>query len=77
MNKNFLTSREKDIFDMLIKNKSTKEISLILNISEKTVRNHVSCAESDIFCNKNCTKIQDGWIAQIFKRKGNISVYIP
>lgn len=23
------------------------------------------------------TKIQDGWIAQIFKRKGNISVYIP
>lgn len=60
MNKNFLTSREKDIFDMLIKNKSTKEISLILNISEKTVRNHVSCAESDIFVIKTVQKYKMG-----------------
>lgn len=37
-----LTTREREIFDLLIKNKSTKEIALILNISEKTVRNHIS-----------------------------------
>ncbi len=42
MNKNFLTKREKEIFDLLILNKSTKEISYDLNISEKTVRNHIS-----------------------------------
>lgn len=39
---NLLTSREKEIFLLLIKKKSTKEISLELNISEKTVRNHIS-----------------------------------
>lgn len=38
----FLTPREKEIFEMLVDEKSTKEISDILNISEKTVRNHIS-----------------------------------
>lgn len=42
MNLNILTKREKEVFDYLIKNKSTKEISLLLNITEKTVRNHIS-----------------------------------
>mgnify|MGYP003571678083 CR=1 FL=1 len=42
MHKNILTKREKEIFDLLILNKSTKEISYELNISEKTVRNHIS-----------------------------------
>ena len=42
MNKNILTSREKIVFNLLINNKSTKEIAEILNISEKTVRNHIS-----------------------------------
>ena len=42
MNKNRLTSREKEVFDLLICNKTTKEIAIILNISEKTVRNHIS-----------------------------------
>ena len=42
MNKNILTSREKEVFDLLICNKTTKEISKILKISEKTVRNHIS-----------------------------------
>lgn len=37
-----LTTREKEIFLLLIENKSTKEIASILNISEKTVRNHIS-----------------------------------
>ena len=40
--KNIITKREKEIFQLLIENKSTKEISNILNISEKTVRNQIS-----------------------------------
>lgn len=40
--KNIITKREKEIFELLIDNRSTKEISSILNISEKTVRNHIS-----------------------------------
>ena len=39
---NILTNREKEIFNLLITNKTTKEISNKLNISEKTVRNHIS-----------------------------------
>jgi LuxR family transcriptional regulator of spore coat protein len=42
MNKGILTKREKEVFDLLITNLSTKEIASILNISEKTVRNHIS-----------------------------------
>ncbi len=42
MNKSILTKREKEVFDLLILNKSTTDIALILNISEKTVRNHIS-----------------------------------
>ena len=37
-----LTPREKEIFNLLIDNYSTKDISDKLNISEKTVRNHIS-----------------------------------
>lgn len=37
-----LTKREREVFELLIKNNSTKDIALILNISEKTVRNHIS-----------------------------------
>ena len=40
--KNILTDREKEVFDLLILNKSTKEIAEGLSISEKTVRNHIS-----------------------------------
>ena len=40
--KGILTKREKEIFEMLIINKTTKEISKELEISEKTVRNHIS-----------------------------------
>lgn len=42
MNKKILTTREKEVFDLLILNKSTTEISEELYISEKTVRNHIS-----------------------------------
>ena len=42
MKRRILTNREKEVFELLIKNKSTKEIADKLKISEKTVRNHVS-----------------------------------
>ncbi len=42
MNKKILTTREKEVFSLLVKNYTTKEISSKLNISEKTVRNHIS-----------------------------------
>lgn len=44
MKNSILTSREKEVFELLIMNKSTKDISDILSISEKTVRNHISNA---------------------------------
>lgn len=42
MNKSILTKREKEIFELLIKNKTTTQIADTLGISEKTVRNHIS-----------------------------------
>jgi len=42
LNKGILTRREREVFELLIKNNSTKDIAIILNISEKTVRNHIS-----------------------------------
>ena len=44
MDKYILTKREKEVFKMLVTNKTTKEIAETLNISEKTVRNHISNA---------------------------------
>ena len=44
MKKSILTKREKQVFEMLIVNKTTKEIAEKLEISEKTVRNHISNA---------------------------------
>ena len=37
-----MTSREKEIFDLLVSNYATKDIAEKLGISEKTVRNHIS-----------------------------------
>ena len=42
MTRDILKKRERDVFELLIINKSTKDIASILNISEKTVRNHIS-----------------------------------
>jgi len=44
LRKSILTKREKEVFELLILNKTTKEIASKLNISEKTVRNHISNA---------------------------------
>ena len=42
MNNVILTKREHEIFELLVKNYSTRDIAKKLNISEKTVRNHIS-----------------------------------
>ena len=44
MKNSILTNREKEVFELLVLNKSTKEIADFLGISEKTVRNHISNA---------------------------------
>ena len=50
MTGNILTKREKAVFELLVQNKTTKEIATILGISEKTVRNHVSNAMQKLGC---------------------------
>lgn len=37
-----LTTREKEVFELLVSGLTTKEIASSLKISEKTVRNHIS-----------------------------------
>ena len=44
MKNSILTKREKEIFELIILNKTTADISKKLEISEKTVRNHISNA---------------------------------
>ena len=44
VNKKILTKREKEVFELLVNNFTTKEIATKLGISEKTVRNHISNA---------------------------------
>lgn len=41
---NILTKREREVFELLVQDKTTKEIAQELFISEKTVRNHISNA---------------------------------
>lgn len=40
--KSLLTKREREVFELLVQDKTTKEIAQELFISEKTVRNHIS-----------------------------------
>lgn len=42
--KQILTKREKEVFELLVQDKTTKDIAGELFISEKTVRNHISNA---------------------------------
>ena len=42
MKNSVLTSREKEVFNLLVLNNTTTDIAKKLNISEKTVRNHIS-----------------------------------
>lgn len=40
--KPLLTNREREVFELLVQDKTTREIAQQLFISEKTVRNHIS-----------------------------------
>lgn len=40
--RSLLTTREREIFNLLIEDQTTKDIAGQLGISEKTVRNHIS-----------------------------------
>lgn len=44
MKRSILTKREEEIFTLLVQGLSTQEISKKINISDKTVRNHISNA---------------------------------
>ena len=57
MNHNLLTKREQQIFELLVLNKSTKDIAQLLNISEKTVRNHISNTMQKLGVKGRCNAI--------------------
>jgi Response regulator containing a CheY-like receiver domain and an HTH DNA-binding domain len=40
--KSILTNREREVFELLVQDKTTRDIAQALFISEKTVRNHIS-----------------------------------
>lgn len=42
--KQLLTKREREVFELLVQDKTTKDIAEDLFISQKTVRNHISNA---------------------------------
>ena len=52
-----LTNREQEIFEKLIKNESTKMIAQELEISEKTVRNHISNAMQKLGVNGRASAV--------------------
>ena len=62
--KSILTCRERAVFNLLVQNKTTKEIAKELSISEKTVRNHISNAMQ-----KLGVKARSGAIIELIKLK--------
>lgn len=52
-----LTKREQEIFELLVLNKTTKEIAKKLKISEKTVRNHISNTMQKLGVKGRCSAI--------------------
>ena len=57
MSKKILTMRENEIFSKLIENMTTKQIAQALNISEKTVRNHISNTMQKLGVKGRCNAI--------------------
>lgn len=57
MSKRILTNREREVFELLVNNKNTKEIADILSISEKTVRNHISNAMQKLGVNGRASAV--------------------
>lgn len=57
MSNKILTNREKEVFELLILNKTTKDIAEELKISEKTVRNHISNAMQKLGVNGRASAV--------------------
>lgn len=57
MSNKILTNREKEVFELLILNKTTKDIAKELKISEKTVRNHISNAMQKLGVNGRASAV--------------------
>ena len=57
MSNKILTNREKEVFELLILNKTTKDIAKDLQISEKTVRNHISNAMQKLGVNGGASAV--------------------
>ena len=57
MSNKILTNREKEVFELLILNKTTKDIAQQLEISEKTVRNHISNAMQKLGVNGRASAV--------------------
>ena len=57
MSNKILTNREKEVFELLILNKTTKDIAKQLKISEKTVRNHISNAMQKLGVNGRASAV--------------------
>lgn len=57
MSNRILTNREKEVFELLILNKTTKDIARQLGISEKTVRNHISNAMQKLGVNGRASAV--------------------
>ena len=57
LNKKILTKREKEVFELLVNNFTTKEIATKLGISEKTVRNHISNTMQKLGVKGRCNAI--------------------
>lgn len=57
MSNKILTNREKEVFELLILNKTTKDIARQLKISEKTVRNHISNAMQKLGVNGRASAV--------------------
>ena len=55
--KSILTNRERAVFNLLVQNKTTKEIAEDLKISEKTVRNHISNAMQKLGVNGRASAV--------------------
>ena len=55
--KKLLTKREHEIFSLLVLNKTTRERSEQLNISQKTVRNHISNTMQKLGVKGRCNAI--------------------
>lgn len=60
--KSILTKREREVFKLLVENKTTSDIAEILEISEKTVRNHISNVMQ-----KLCVKGRAGAVVELLK----------